>query len=327
MEKERLDYIDILKGIGILFVIFSHSGAEKWFMSYFGDFFVSLFFIASGYTYIQRDTPFITIIKKRARRLLFPYVFFSILLLILYKRFSLIDIFGVFYSRYCLYPFNSVSNVYFLGGGNPPLWFLTSMLTAFIPFWLLMKYSNKTMWILSAFVLITYGFQFLPILLPWSLDTACLTGVFLYVGNLSRRFEKQLFKWPIGGDVILISVFVVVCILNGSDNLSVREYGNSFFLYFIACVCATWCLLRLSKLIENSFLCKMLINLGRHSLVIFCIQMFLLRICHQVFHDIMHLPTEGLGFYGITVVKILIVAFAGMFISKLMTRFLPWLFK
>ena len=50
MGSERLEYVDILKGIGILLVIFSHSGAEGGAMMYVGGVFIPLFFIASGYT-------------------------------------------------------------------------------------------------------------------------------------------------------------------------------------------------------------------------------------------------------------------------------------
>lgn len=327
MNKVRLDYIDILKGIGILFVIFSHSGAEDWFMSHFGDFFVPLFFIASGYTFGNKDQSFLPFFLKRAKRLLVPYAFFSILLLLLYQRFTSTDLLGVLYSRYCLYPYDSPQNIFLMGGGNPPLWFLTSMLTAFIPFWLLLRFPKYQYWLFGVFVIYTIVCEYLPILLPWSLDTACLTGSLMYAGYLMRRHEAQLFKRPYLGDALLLVSFVVVCYLNGSDNLSVREYGHSFLLYYIICMLGTWFLLRISKRLENTFASGFLMKLGQHSLVIFCIQMFILRICHQVFHSFMHFPTEGWMFYGITFVKILIVAVAGMCVSMLMKRYLPWLLK
>ena len=69
MENNRLDFIDILKGIGILLVIFSHSGAEnEENMVYVGGVFIPLFFVVSGYTYKHRDQPFLMLMKKKARR-------------------------------------------------------------------------------------------------------------------------------------------------------------------------------------------------------------------------------------------------------------------
>ena len=326
MNKKRLDYIDILKGIAILLVIFSHSGAEEWMMTNMGDFFVALFFIASGYTYKYNNEPFSSVFLKRSRRLLKPYFFFSLVMLVLYKRFALIDFFGVLYSRYCIYPYHSDNNIILMGGGNPPLWFLTSMLTAFVPFYFLMKYETKIKWLVVLFIVYTYVCQYLPILLPWSLDTACLTAAFIYTGVLLRRNDLYFEKVKCL-PLILMIAFALVCWLNGGDNLSVREYGNSFMLYYLGSVLATLFLLWVSKNMEKTFLAGLLIDFGRHSLVIFCIQMFLLRICHQVFHSLMHFPTEGLIFYIISFVKVLLVAVVGMYISKALNRFMPWLLK
>ena len=326
MNKQRLDYIDILKGIGILFVIFSHSGAEGWLMDRMGDFFVPLFFVASGYTFTFRQQPFGSSLARRAGRLLKPYFFFSLLLLLLYKRFSWLDVIGVVYSRYCLFPYHTANNVFLMGGGNPPLWFLTSMLTAFVPFFFIVKFEKQARWILLFFVLFTFGCQYLPVLLPWGADTMCLTAAFMYTGFLLRRkaflFEKSPYIF-----CFIAVAFVAVCLYNGSDNLSVREYGRSFLLYYLASSLAAIVLMWLSKQIENSFLSGLLVSLGRHSLVVFCVQMFLLRLCHQFFHAVLHFPTEGLLFYGVSMVKVLLVAVIGIAISKALNKYLPWLFK
>ena len=327
MNKRRLDYIDILKGIGILLVIFSHSGAEnETTMMYIGGVFIPLFFVVSGYTYKNRETTFFSLLGRRFHRLIVPYLFFSVLLLLLYKRFSLTDVLGVFYSRYCLYPYYSADNVFLMGGGNPPLWFLTSMLTAFLPFYLLIKYPSKTGWMLCAFALYTWGCQFLPILLPWSLDTACLMACFMYVGLHMRKYDYLL---SFHGLVYLFVLFffIALCNINGGLNVSVREYGRSFLLYFSTGILGTLFLLWLSKMINETIVGKGLAIIGRHSLVIFCLQMFLLRICHQVFHSMLHFPTEGIVFYMITLIKILSVAIVGMYISRGMNRYMPWLFK
>lgn len=327
MGKERIDYIDILKGIGILLVIFSHSGAEKdGAMAYVGGVFIPLFFIASGYTYKKNEQPFLSFIRNKIRRLLVPYFFFSALLLLLYKRFSLNDLIGVCYSRYCLFPYDNTENLYLMGGGNPPLWFLTSMLTAFIPFYFLMKYSSRTKWLLLFYAIFTFLCQYLPILLPWSIDTACLQASFMYMGATFRH-DSRLLNRPSYLYLLIFTVFVLVCTLNGELNVSVREYGCSFLLYFLSGVFGTLFLLWLSQKLESSSIGSLLAGIGRHSLVIFCIQMFLLRIMHLLFHELLHFPTEGLLFYGVTILKVLLVAFVGMFISKGMNRYMSWLFR
>ena len=327
MNKQRLDYIDILKGIGILLVIFSHSGAENEItMMYVGGVFIPLFFIASGYTYTNRENAFVPLMLKRFRCLMVPYVFFSVLLLFLYKRFSFYDVLGIFYSRYCLYPYDNDDNMLLMGGGNSPLWFLTSMLSSFPAFYLLIKNTSKTYLILSAFIVYTWGCQYLPILLPWSFDIACLMACFMYIGVIMRKYDYLL---PTHGLVYLfvLFIFLALCNINGGLNVSVREYGRSFLLYLSTGILGTAILLWLSKKIEKTPLRGLLVDLGRHSLFIFCSQMFLLRICHQVFHSMLHFPTEGILFYLITLIKILMVAILGMCISKDTNRYMPWLFK
>lgn len=326
MNKQRLDYIDILKGIGILMVIFSHSGAEGWLMSNMGDFFVPLFFIASGYTYKYHGDSYLHLFSNRAVRLLKPYFFFSFIMLFLYQRFSIYDILGVFYSRYCLYPYHSIDNIFLMGGGNPPLWFLTSMLSAYIPFLFLMKYQEKAKYILLFFALYTFSCQYLPILLPWNLDNACLVAAFMYAGVVLRSDKSLLFRPDYTYLVVLVAFFCVI-LFNGSDNLSVREYGRSFVLYYFGCVLGAIILLKLAIFLDGTSLGAYLKKVGRHSLIIFCVQMFFLHFCHQVFHTILHLPVDGILFYVLTFFKVIIVTTVGLFTSKLLLRYTPWLFR
>ena len=324
MGSERLEYVDILKGIGILLVIFSHSGAEGGAMMYVGGVFIPLFFIASGYTSKPLNKSLLSLLRVRTLRLLKPYSFFSLLLLLLYQRFTFLDIAGIFYSRYCLYPYGSGDNLILMGGGSPPLWFLTSLLTASVPFFLLQRYSKYTSWLILLFLAYTFVCQFLPVLLPWSLDTACLMAIFMYMGLLLRNGRWQQ-DFPLTYGLMLLVVYVLLCTLNGELNVSVREYGYSFLLYLLTGLTGTVILLRVSRFLQGSRIGEFLATIGRHSLVIFCIQMFLLRLSHQLFHQLLSLPVEGLSFYLISVIKILLVAVVGLYISKFIHRYMSWI--
>jgi len=324
MGSERLEYVDILKGIGILLVIFSHSGAEGGAMMYVGGVFIPLFFIASGYTSKPLNQSLLSSLRVRTLRLLKPYSFFSIVLLLLYQRFTVLDISGIFYSRYCLYPYGSGDNLILMGGGSPPLWFLTSLLTASVPFFLLQRYSKYTSWLILLFLAYTFVCQFLPVLLPWSLDTACLMAIFMYMGLLLRNGRWQQ-DFPLTYGLMLLVVYVLLCTLNGELNVSVREYGYSFLLYLLTGLTGTVILLRVSRFLQGSRIGEFLATIGRHSLVIFCIQMFLLRLSHQLFHQLLGLPVEGLSFYLISVIKILLVAVVGLYISKFIHRYMSWI--
>lgn len=73
---KRFDYIDIVKGIGIILVICSHSMYSD-LMYVAGSCFIPLFYVASGYVTSKVD------LKRKAKRLLIPYIFFNAVILVL----------------------------------------------------------------------------------------------------------------------------------------------------------------------------------------------------------------------------------------------------
>ena len=323
--KERQNYIDIAKGIGILVVIFSHSGGQHGLMTIIGGFFIPLFFVVSGYTLSMRDGQgYGAFMVKKAKRLLVPYVFFSIGLLLLYRCFLSTDIIGAVYSRYCLYPFHEDNNVFFLRAGNAPLWFLTSMFVTYGAVWGLMKSGKYLPYVVIIYLLLTYVLDFLPILLPWSLDTAFLMALFIYIGTwikkmrIDNKIKSNVFIW-----VSLPIVYVLFCYLNGEPNLSVREYAHSFLLILVTGTIGSLIVIRLSQHLEHTCLCRVLSAFGRHSLVIFCIQMFLLHKQNQLFFDILHMPLNTWTLYASSILKTFLVAVIGVYASKGLKRILP----
>ena len=75
-EVERLDWIDAMKGVGIILIMMSHTiHIGVLFILYSG--FIPLFFISSALTYKSMD------IRKRFKRLIIPYFFYCILFILL----------------------------------------------------------------------------------------------------------------------------------------------------------------------------------------------------------------------------------------------------
>ena len=86
MEKQRIEWLDFLKGIGIILVIVGHSFRDKMLMdSFIADFIYSiiyvfhmpLFFFLSGIT-LNTDIEFKIFLKKRVKGLLIPLISFSV---------------------------------------------------------------------------------------------------------------------------------------------------------------------------------------------------------------------------------------------------------
>lgn len=278
--NKRLDYVDIAKGIGIVLVVCSHSDALglMWLMM---GMFVPIFYFCSGYTYSMKGT-LMECMKKRFRKLFIPYLFFNLLMFCAFMHFSLREIVGVFYSRYCLYPLDVTPNIKFLTSGNYPMWFLTSMIVSYLFFYLLVYFDRFKYWLFSIYVILTIVLDRIPILLPWSLDTAFLTALFMYAGMVVRSRDYISAKWWQVG--LILSVYIGLHLVGGDMNLSVRMYGTSVFIFFILGCLGSFVVLWGAKFLENTFLGLVLVSLGRHSLTIFCIQIFFIVLARDLFN-------------------------------------------
>jgi len=267
MEK-RLEYVDIAKGIGIVLVVCSHSDALglMWLMM---GMFVPIFYFCSGYTFSIKGT-LVECMRKRFRKLFIPYLFFNLLLFCAFIHFSVREIFGVLYSRYSLYPLDVTPNIKFLTSGNYPMWFLTSMIVSYFFFYLLVYFDKYKYWLLLIYVILTVALEKLPILLPWSLDTAFLTALFMYAGMVVRSRDYISAKWWQVG--LVLSVYIGLHWVGGDINLSVRMYGTSVFVYFIIGCLGSFVVLWGARFLEGTIVGRLFLTLGQHSLTIFCIQ-------------------------------------------------------
>lgn len=263
-HRTRIDFIDTVKGLGIILVVCSHVYPPL--MSWATPCFVPLFYVVSGYC-----TSHMVNIVSKFQKLILPYALFTLVLLIAHFDFKPINFFGAVYSRWCLYPLGSTPNIFFLQSGNAPLWFLTSMFVAFCLYRFIQ--SSRHPWLLILFYLVgTYLLSFLPILLPWSIDTAFLMAVYIFVGT-SIREKMLLDRLSVSAFIGLACVYVALTIFCGNINLSVRHYGASLLLFIPAAIIGSFLLMKVSQKIDGTFVGKILQRIGIHSLPLFCLHL------------------------------------------------------
>lgn len=262
---ERYKFIDIAKGLGIFFVVCSHVYPSL--IEWASPFVISIFFVTSGFCLTKPIN-----LKNKSKKLLFPYFLFSVVLLIRYRHFDILDILGVFYSRFCLYPLDGGENVYFLQSGNGPLWFLTALFMAY----LVLKgiQDNKYKLLMFIFyILITYIFCYLPYLLPWSIDTCFLFATLIYSGTLIRKYDVLERFTPIKVFFLILVYLLLIMLFDEPINLSVRKFGDSFLLFIIAAILGCVLLMKLSIYIEGLVIGNIISEIGKNSLTIFSIHM------------------------------------------------------
>ncbi|MDD3317209.1 MAG: acyltransferase family protein [Methanosarcina sp.] len=130
----RIHWIDALKGMGIMLVVFAHHSLPIALDTYIFSFHMPLFFFISGFLfdfgkYMESASIFI---KSRFRSLIVPYFGFALLTCLFYFLLDTAFQPGVtnikFFEADALYGICSI--LYALGPlifYNPPLWFLTCL--------------------------------------------------------------------------------------------------------------------------------------------------------------------------------------------------------
>ena len=261
----RLEYVDIAKGMGLVLVVCSHSDALDlmWLMM---DMCIPIFFFCSGYTFKMKGTLEGSM-KKKARKLLVPYVFFNLMMFFAFCHFSLRELVGIIYSRYSLYPLDVTPNIKFFTSGNYPMWYLTSMVVSYFLFFLLVYFEKYKHLLMLLYAILVVSFIKCPILLPWSIDTAPLTALLIYVGMKVR--QHNLITINLYQVLFLLMIYLGLRFVGGDLNISVREYGSSVAIYFLLAVIAPFVVLWGSRFLEKTIVGNIFMVLGKHSLTIF----------------------------------------------------------
>ena len=194
--KKRLEFIDIAKGIGIILVLFNHVESCQW-VTFSSFFVISIFFFCSGYTFSfnqEEKFRFITVVK-RLPKLLKPYFFFSVLLLLIFNDFSLRAISGIVYSRHYFFPIGTDDVCRLFIVGNFPLWFLTCMSLCYLLYAVYLRFFKYKYIVLVVYFLASVAMSHLPVLLPWSIDTAPLLTIFMILGYEIKVRNLLTEKW------------------------------------------------------------------------------------------------------------------------------------
>ena len=191
MAKKRYDYLDIARGFGILMVVWAHVMVKGWTHELFYSFHMPLFFFLSGMV-LQKGkyNSFANFFTHRAKRLLLPYVIYSVATWILWAAFRYIRHDEVeSYFMPLLQTFIAQGSGAFIVH-NSALWFIPCLFLTEIIYFFLNKLGNA--WcILNSFALAALSFVLGYIygddywfLLPWNADAALIALPFYSVGNV-----------------------------------------------------------------------------------------------------------------------------------------------
>ena len=267
---QRIQWVDSAKGIGILLVIIGHTHLTGNIHSLIYAFHLPLFFLLSGIFMFSKERPLQEELVKKAKRLMIPYFWFSLILYGFECIKSFIE------EKVTAAPVAYIDPLSFFNAlmtGDRVIgyqWFLPCLF--FADFILLFFTQSKKQLLYVAAGSAAVGMlinHFVGQPLPMSFDAACIAATFIAVGVYIRDIN---FKFPPYVYLIAFAVFATCYYLNlaPTGNLGIDmydcRYGN--FLYFFgAAFAGIFLIIALVQRFPNS---KFLTFFGRNSLLIYC---------------------------------------------------------
>ncbi len=298
MEKvgKRLDYIDALKGFGIILVVLGHMhfGYEVPYQ-YIYAFHMPLFFLVSGYLY-KRPVRMADGIKKKVKGLLVPYFIFGLGYFCFWLIYNYTP--GIDWA-------STLKAVLWVTVDGLPvesaLWFLMVMFWAWLIYALIDRFIRNPWTRVFLIVLISsvgalWGYV-MPFRLPWGLQDAFAVQMFFLFGHAYRKWEENgsgvLKSWERLGAGRKICFLIVGILIdgifigyNGSVNIRLGTYPGFILTYFNA-VLAVWLWAELIKcLMTNRVLANVpgyvFKRIGLYSIVWLCINHPVIRLAKNI---------------------------------------------
>jgi len=278
--NDRIHFLDVLKGIGIIFVVWGHIPSASMVKDYIFIFHMPLFFLISGILY-KENTELGALLKKRVNTLLIPFLFFYVLGFIWFT--------GLYYldnSTFRHYEFSAFFD-FFLGkelfkNGNLFVWFLWVLFLVNVLYWVVLYFVKNriTRWIVVTGLYIFDVFLIWKrIDIPYFIDSSLFALFFFHIGFEMKKIDFCMKKNKY--DLLISIAFLCLFLLclkfmapspSYCDVRSNSIYG-SFIPFTFQCFSMIFCLFYLSKAISSFY---PLNYLGTNSLVILATQTFVI---------------------------------------------------
>lgn len=277
-EVERVKWIDILKGLGILTVVWGHSGNPNSFYMFW--FHMPLFFLVSGYLYnFKPQKPWGSYVVRKAKHLLIPYIFYLVLLTLLMAGM-------IIWRGQALGAFLNENWKAFLLGGSllegvyATFWFTTCLFVTQITYdCLCRKVPSKLfkgLFVTGCFFLAYWESRYKAgFFVPWNADVALYALAFYAIGQAIR--QTKLLEKPKSRNIVFVFALLLLLGFLYLYSHKILDYGLDMkhrqYYYFgtnlVVPLIFTLLLGKLSMMLSKvPYLNKMLIYLGKAAMVI-----------------------------------------------------------
>ncbi len=187
---------------------------------------------------------------------------------------------------------------------------------------------------LTLYLGLSVSFTFLPVLLPWSLDTVFVTSIMIYLGYRLQDKTSEVEKFQIKSlknikTFIVLSIigvlYLVVCYLGRGINTSIRLWGHSgtvnITTYIMAGFLGTLIYLLLFSALEKEGWGKPIVSffayLGKRTITLLATHFMIFRLLDTAFYPEIFAGCS----YGMSLVMVLIALVLGVVLSNVFAYF------
>lgn len=233
-KKERMHYLDLLKGIGIVLVVLGHNSFHDYVMQAIYFFHMPLFFVISGFLDKLEGVSFGDYFRKKMKRLMYPYITFGVLIIIYNTLFDILSggrSSAKLMKRIAALAYGNLiweNNSEYIG----TLWFLAGLFCSGMIAYGIYHASGKSRVKLFIFCSISmlaaagmaviknkYPTRLPAVRLPWCLDVALIGALFYLAGYFWRQKWHDKVNRTYQGIFLLAAGFLL-----GTFNLAYMKF-------------------------------------------------------------------------------------------------------
>lgn len=266
--KQRLDYIDAAKGIGILLVVWAHILIVGPSHKLIYAFHMPLFFFVSALLFKpEKYASVVELVRKRARRLLLPYFLYSVATWCVWAGFRYLRGDEVdSYVMPLLQTFIAQGSGAFMMH-NSALWFIPCLFVLEIIFYFLCKLGTRNMIIASIAIaglgcLLAHQFGNDYLLnMPWNLDAAIFALPFYAVAYVLREKVgpaqlQECVRERVGmsffAAILMVGAMSLLAFCYGENSMGSSSYMCPMYVFYLRSFLGSFAMVILTILI-----CKM----------------------------------------------------------------------
>lgn len=219
-QMQRIEWIDILKGMGIVLMVWGHTSiptpVNRWIFS----FHMPLFFIASGFLFKGiANVSFHNFLSHKLRTFVIPYLFFlACWILYLYIKKESLQL-----------------NIFTRGDKVGAFWFLQVLFVVEIIHALVLKNVSQKIYILFILSVYVAGYilSLYHIHLPYRLECFGLGSIHFGMGVLLRNYAKKM-NIRLLGAILLLILSIGLSIISPRLDINYNMHGNPIGNVFLA---------------------------------------------------------------------------------------------